>query len=121
MFGQKFRSDDPRPLSAVSNGVGVAGLIGLACWVLIARQYGLDGRYSALAACLACAIPMVIWSLLMDKVHLRPSTGMKWDSPKSLKETFDVSLVKLAGLWATWGIIATIYCVGRWYLSLIHI
>jgi protein-S-isoprenylcysteine O-methyltransferase Ste14 len=94
MFGQKFRSDDPRPLSAVSNGVG---------------------RYSALAACLACAIPMVIWSLLMDKVHLRPSTGMKWDSPKSLKETFDVSLVKLAGLWATWGIIATIYCVGRWY------
>jgi protein-S-isoprenylcysteine O-methyltransferase Ste14 len=32
-----------------------------------------------------------------------------------LKETFDVSLVKLAGLWATWGFIATIYCVGRWY------
>lgn len=115
MFGRKSRSDDPRPLSAVSHGVGVAGLIGLASWVLIARQYGLDGPYSALAACLACAVPMVIWSLLMDKVHLRPSTGMHWGNPKSLKETFDVSLVKLAGLWATWGIIATIYCVGRWY------
>ncbi|MEH6660271.1 MAG: isoprenylcysteine carboxylmethyltransferase family protein [Parasphingorhabdus sp.] len=115
MFGRKFRSDDPRPLSAVSNGVGVAGLIGLASWVLIARQYGLDGPYSALAACLACAAPMVIWSLLMDKVHLRSSTGMDWDNPKALKDTFDVSLVKLAGLWATWGIIATIYCIGRWY------
>ncbi len=115
MFGLNPKSDDPRPLSAVSHGVGIAGLIGLACWVLIARQYGMDGPYSALAACLACATPMVIWSLLMDKVHLRPSTGMDWENPKPLKATFDVSLVKLAGLWATWGIIATIYCVGRWY------
>ncbi|WP_417622862.1 methyltransferase family protein [Parasphingorhabdus sp.] len=115
MFGRKSRSDDPRPLSAVSHGVGMAGLIGLASWVLIARQYGMDGPYSALAACLACATPMVIWSLLMDKVHLRPSTGIDWQRPKSLKETFDVSLVKLAGLWTTWGIIAILYCVGRWY------
>lgn len=115
MFGRKSCSDDPRPRSAVSHGVGVAGLIGLACWVLIARQYGLDGPYSALAACLACATPMVIWSLLMDKVHLRPTTGMDWTNPKPLKAIFDISLVKLAGLWATWGIIATIYCVGRWY------
>lgn len=115
MFGRKSKGDDPRPQSAVSHGVGIAGLIGLACWILIARQYGLEGPYSALAACLACAVPMVIWSLLMDKVHLRPSTGMDWNRPKPLKETFDVSLVKLAGLWATWGMIATIYCVGRWY------
>lgn len=115
MFGQKPVSNDPRPRSAVSHGVGVAGLIGLVCWVLIARQYGMDGPYSALAACFASAIPMVVWSLLMDKVHLRPSTGIDWKSPKPLKETFDVSLIKLAGLWATWGLIATIYCVGRWY------
>ncbi|MEO9599651.1 isoprenylcysteine carboxylmethyltransferase family protein [Parasphingorhabdus sp.] len=115
MLGRKSKSDDPRPQSAVSHGVGVAGLIGLASWILIARQYGLDGAYFALAACLACAVPMVIWSLLMDKVHLRPSTGMDWRNPKPLKETFDVSRVKLAGLWATWGIIAIFYCVGRWY------
>jgi len=115
MFGHQSRSDDPRPRSAVSHGVGVAGLIGLACWVLIARQYGMDGPYSALAACLACALPMVVWSLLMDKVHLRPSTGIDWQNPKALRATFDISLVKLIGLWATWGLIATIYCVGRWY------
>ena len=27
----------------------------------------------------------------------------------------DISLVKIAGLWATWGIIAAVYCIGRWY------
>ncbi|MEO9634106.1 MAG: isoprenylcysteine carboxylmethyltransferase family protein [Parasphingorhabdus sp.] len=115
MFKQKSRSVDPRPQSAVSHGVGIAGLIGLASWVMIARQYGMDGPYSALVACLACAVPMVVWSLLMDKVHLRPSTGIDWQNPKGLKEIFDISLVKLTGLWATWGLIATIYCVGRWY------
>ena len=115
MFGRKSRSADPRPQSAVSHGVGVAGLIGLASWILIARQYGLDGPYSALTACVACGLPMVIWSLLKDKVHLRPSTGIDWQNPKSFKEIFDISLVKLTGLWATWGIIATVYAVGCWY------
>ena len=106
MFGQKSSGVDPRPQSAVSSGVGLAGLIGLGCWILIARQYGMDGPYSALAACAACALPMIIWSLLNDKVHLRPTTGIDWQNPKPLKETLDVSIVKLTGLWATWGLIA---------------
>ncbi|SIN59599.1 Isoprenylcysteine carboxyl methyltransferase (ICMT) family protein [Parasphingorhabdus marina DSM 22363] len=115
MFGPKSSGADPRPQSAVSSGVGLAGLIGLGCWVLIARQYGMDGPYSALAACAACALPMIIWSLLYDKVHLRPTTGIDWQNPRPLKETLDVSIVKLTGLWATWGLIALIYCIGRWY------
>jgi len=115
MFGQKNKLSDPRPTSAVSSGVGIAGLVGLASWIMIARQYGMDGPYSALAACLACGAPMVIWSLLKDKVHLRESTGIDWKNPKPFKETFDTSVVKLAGLWCTWGIIAVIYCLGRWY------
>lgn len=115
MFGQKNDVLDPRPQSAVSSGVGVAGLFGLICWILIARQYGMDGPYSALASCLSCAVPMVVWSLLKDKVHLRASTGIDWRNPKPFKETFDISVVKLAGLWATWGLIAVVYCIGRWY------
>ena len=115
MFERKLSTHDPRPTSAVSHGVGVAGLIGLTCWILIARQYGMDGPYSALAACFACGVPMVLWSLLRDKVHLRPTTGIDWSNPKKLKDTFDISLVKLAGLWATWAMIGTIYCIGRWY------
>lgn len=112
-----FRRDpaDPRPPSAVSHGVGIAGLIGLGIWVMIARHYGMDGPYSALTACAACALPMVLWSLLHDKVHLRASTGMDWQHPQPLKATLDISIVKLAGLWATWALIALIYCIGRWY------
>lgn len=115
MFIAKPDANDPRPPSAVSGGVGVAGLIGLVSWILIARQYGMDGPYSALVACAACGIPMVLWSLLYDKVHLRESTGIDWKNPKPFKQTFDISVAKLAGLWATWAIIALIYCVGRWY------
>ena len=106
---------DPRPPSAVSSGVGIAGLVGLFAWIAIARQYGMDGPYSALAACFACGVPMVLWSLLYDKVHLRASTGIDWKNPRPLSQTIDVSIVKLAGLWATWGVIAVIYAVGRWY------
>lgn len=115
MNRQNDRKMDPRPPSAVSHGVGIAGLIGLMSWVLIARQYGMDGPYSALTACVACGVPMVLWSLLYDKVHLRASTGIDWKNPKPLKATLDVSVAKLAGLWATWGIIAVIYCIARWY------
>lgn len=115
MNRQNDRKMDPRPPSAVSHGVGIAGLIGLVSWILVARQYGMDGPYSALTACLAGGVPMVLWSLLYDKVHLRASTGIDWKNPKPLKATLDVSVAKLAGLWATWGIIAVIYCIARWY------
>ncbi|MDZ7588601.1 MAG: isoprenylcysteine carboxylmethyltransferase family protein [Parasphingorhabdus sp.] len=95
--------------------MGLCGLAGLTAWIAIARQYGLDGPYSALTALFACAAPMIIWSLLHDKVHRRASTGIDWKNPKPLKATLDTSIVKLVGLWATWGIIAVIYCIGRWY------
>ena len=105
-----------RPKSAVSAGVGVAGLAGLFAWFAVARHYGMSGPYSALTNVAACGVPMVLWSLLVDKVHRNPSTGIDWDSPpKPLAETFDLSLTKLAGLWATWAIIGSIYALCRFY------
>lgn len=107
---------DPRPASAVSAGVGWAGLAGLIAWVIVARQTDMQGPYAAMAAVVACGIPMLAWSLLVDKVHRRASTGILWDRPlRPLGETFDISLVKLTGLWATWAVIAALYCIGRWY------
>ncbi len=105
----------PRPKSAVSWGVGIAGMVGLLSWMAIARWFHLDGPYSAVANVLACGIPMVLWSLFIDKVHRNPSTGIDWSNPKPLKETLDISLAKLAGLWATWAVIGAVYCIGRWY------
>ncbi len=72
---------DPRPASAVSHGVGLAGLAGLLAWVAVAKFYRMDGPYAALIALLACGIPMVAWSLLVDRVHRNPSTGIDWNVP----------------------------------------
>jgi protein-S-isoprenylcysteine O-methyltransferase Ste14 len=120
----------PRPRSAVSTGVGLVGLAGMLAWIAIARaapeiaaalgiDWGgrgpMDGPWSALANVAACGIPMVLWSVLVDKVHRNPTTGIDWSAPKPLAATLDVSLVKLAGLWATWGAIAAAYALGRWY------
>ena len=109
---------DPRPRSAVSTMVGVVGLLGLGGWTLISRAYGFEGPSASLCALLACGIPMVLWSLLVDKVHRNPSTGIDWARPpRPLRETIDISIAKITGLWATWAGIAFLYCIGRWYWS----
>lgn len=106
----------PRPRSAVSTGVGLAGLAGLVAWAATSRAWGMEGPLAALVALLACGVPMVAWSLIVDKVHRNPSTGIDWDAPpRPLAETLDISLAKIAGLWAVWGVIAIFYCVARWY------
>jgi protein-S-isoprenylcysteine O-methyltransferase Ste14 len=119
-----------RPASAVSAGVGFAGLFGLISWLLLSRyapdiaafagiDWGtrgqLSGPNSALASVLACAIPMVLWSVLIDKVHRNPSTGIDWAQRRPWRETLDISFVKLTGLWATWGCLALAYGVLRYY------
>lgn len=104
-----------RPKSAVSNGVGVAGLVGLFAWFFTVRHMG-DVRFAPLIALVACGLPMVLWSILVDKVHRNPSTGIDWDNPpKSVADVRDVSMTKLAGLWATWAIIGAIYAICRFY------
>jgi len=107
---------DPRPPSAVSAGVGIAALLGLALWMAIARHFQMNGPFSAITAAVACGVPMVLWSLLVDRVHRNPTTGIDWRaSPTPLSATLEVSLAKLAGLWATWAIIAGVYASARFY------
>lgn len=106
---------DPRPKSAVSSGVGIAGLAGMTAWVIIAHIYRIDGPYSALVNVAACALPMVLWSLFVDKVHRNPSTGIDWKTVRPWRETLDTSVTKLAGLWLTWGAIGAIYAIGRFW------
>ncbi len=120
---------DPRPVSAVSHSVGLAGLAGLFLWVCIARNFGqiaamigypgfperADGPYSALLAVAFCGAPMLFWSVLRDKVHLRASTGIDWSLKRPVADVLDTSILKIAGLWATWGMIAAIYATFRFY------
>jgi protein-S-isoprenylcysteine O-methyltransferase Ste14 len=117
------------PESDVSSGVGIAGLLGLFVWLFVCRNWPaispalglgegpgrLNGPDAALACVFACAVPMVAWSLFVDKVHRRPSTGIDWTLNRPLRDVIDVSITKLAGLWATWALIALVYCVERFY------
>lgn len=117
------------PPSDVSAGVGLAGLVGLVLWVLACRHWPaiadalalsgphevMNGPLAALMALLFSGAGMVGWSLLVDKVHLRPTTGIDWSSPRPVRDVVDISMTKIAGLWATWAILGFAYCVARWY------
>ena len=111
--------------------MGLWGVAGLLIWILVchfwpelAAQFGaaqpvgrLSGPYAALAGLVAAAGPMVAVSLLKDQVHRRASTGIDWTSPRPVAAIIDLSITKLAGLWATWAAIGALYCVARWYWS----
>ncbi len=128
-MNKEHKNIDARPESAVSAMVGFCGLIGLFLWIAIARNFGdiaaslgfpglpalADGPYSALIALIFCGAPMVLWSLFVDKVHKRASTGLDWSNKKPVSEIIDYSIVKVAGLWMTWGLIWVIYALCRWY------
>lgn len=108
---------DRRPRSAVSHGAGLAGLAGVAIWIVVARHVGMDGPYAALVNVAAAGVPMIAWSLLVDKVHRAASTGIDWSIRRPWRATVDISLTKLAALWATWGAIGIGYGVIRSYWS----
>ncbi|QZH75309.1 MAG: protein-S-isoprenylcysteine methyltransferase [Erythrobacter sp.] len=117
------------PASDVSPWVGVVGLVTLLAYVLFARSFPelsaalgypndfgrLSGPHSALLAMVLTGAAMAAWSVLVDKVHRNPTTGIDWDKPRKWGEMTDVSITKLAGLWATWFLIGGLYCLGRWY------
>ncbi len=119
------------PTSDVSAMVGIVGLAGLFTWLLFCRFYPeiatffdlpgtrerLSGPYAALLALVSSGLPMALWSVLHDKVHRRASTGIDWDNSRPLSDVIDVSVTKLAGLWATWALMGVFYCVARWYWS----
>ncbi|MXO76083.1 protein-S-isoprenylcysteine methyltransferase [Altererythrobacter aerius] len=128
-MNDRARPAGPLPPSDVSPWVGLAGLAGLFGWIALCRHwpqlvlgYGLpgpaerlDGPHAALAGLLAALLPMILVTLLVDRAHRRPSTGIDWAVRRPLAETWRVSMVKIAGLWFTWVIIAGLYCMGRWY------
>jgi hypothetical protein len=58
---------------------------------------------------------MVLWSLLVDKVHRRASTGLDWSAPRPWRDGLSTAAVKLLGLWATWAMIGAFYVLERYY------
>ncbi|WP_313434096.1 DUF1295 domain-containing protein [Novosphingobium sp.] len=123
------RSAADLPESDVSAGVGLSGLVALILWLLLCRNWAaiadflslpgphapMSGPYAAVATLFMTGGAMALWSVLVDKVHRRSSTGIDWSLRRPFAESLDLSITKLAGLWATWALIGAFYCIGRWY------
>ncbi|WP_343033258.1 protein-S-isoprenylcysteine methyltransferase [Altericroceibacterium indicum] len=126
---EQTSAEHHRPSSDVSWVVGFVGLATLLSWIMLCRHWPaiadaftlpgphqpMDGPMAALMAMVLAGFAMALWSLLVNKVHRRPSTGIDWDNPRTIAQIIDISVTKLAGLWVTWAIIGFLYCVGRWY------
>jgi protein-S-isoprenylcysteine O-methyltransferase Ste14 len=117
------------PESDVSPRVGLVGLATLLAWIAFCRLWPefapglglphaderLSGPNAALLAMALTGLAMAAWSVGVEKVHRRASTGLDWTRPRPLAAVLEVSVTKLAGLWATWVLIGAVYCLGRWY------
>lgn len=117
------------PASDVSPWVGLVGLATLLACVCLARQWPeicrfmdwpndrgrLSGPNAALLSMALTGLAMAAWSVLVEKVHRNPSTGIDWSRRRRVSDVLDVSITKLAGLWATWFIIGALYMLCRWY------
>ncbi|MGB3753569.1 MAG: isoprenylcysteine carboxylmethyltransferase family protein [Parerythrobacter sp.] len=122
-------SSDRPPASDVSPWVGLVGLAGLFAWIAFCRNYPaiataldlpgprevMSGPYASLVALLCAALPMVAWSVVVDKVHRNPSTGIVWGEGRKWGADWRTSATKIIGLWATFAVIAALYCLARWY------
>src|SRR5205085_3279557 len=111
------------PSSDVSPWVGLVGLVALFCWVAVCRLWPdfapvlglpraherLSGPNAALMAIVLTSTAMGAWSIFVDKVHRNPSTGIDWSRRRPLSAVLEVSITKLAGLWATWALIGAVY------------
>jgi isoprenylcysteine carboxyl methyltransferase (ICMT) family protein YpbQ len=106
---------DKPPDSATTQWVSLLGLGGFLV-VLSQLEIGELSRAGLIIVCMmATAIPMIIADLGFNKVHLRPSSGLKLDDPTT---SFDFRRVaiKLFGLVGTFALIGEIY----WLLPEYH-
>jgi protein-S-isoprenylcysteine O-methyltransferase Ste14 len=123
------KAKPPLPASDVSPRVGLVGLVTLFAYIALCREWPylvaileldaprevMSGPFSALLAMVLTGLAMAAWSVLVEKVHRNPSTGIDWSRQRELSAVIDISSTKLAGLWATWALIGAFYFLGRWY------
>jgi protein-S-isoprenylcysteine O-methyltransferase Ste14 len=93
----------------------LTGLAGLLIAAILLTQTDISLPLKALLCLAATALPMIVWTVLVEKVHLRPSTGLDFSRPRPLDATLATTRVKLIGLFSTWLAIGFFYFAVRYY------
>ena len=104
-----------KPQSAVTNATGLVGLAGLIVGLLVLSRFEMVLAVRALCCLAACAVPMVVWAVFVEKTYLNPSTELDLSYRRSKDEALKNTTTKLIGLWSTWAIIAVFYWIIRFY------
>jgi len=104
-----------RPESAVSEATGLVGLAAFIGVLALFLGKGVTPGLPALLLISALIWSMAIWSIVTEKVHLRPSTGLDFSAPRPTDEVWATTWIKLAGLFATYAAIFVIYFSVRTY------
>src|SRR5262249_51215420 len=95
-----------KPVSANSGLCSLVGLIGFLGCLAWFPSSGLSNVNRAVVAILATTIPMVLYEVLVGKVHRRPSTGLDWSEQPSRGEAEPLRcVIKLLGFAATLAVI----------------
>ena len=107
----------PRPpASASSLAISSLGLAGLAAALLACALLQPPAAVRPWLCLLATAAPMLLWAVFVERAHRDPAAGLDLERPRPVAEAWRTTAVKLAGLWATWAVIAAAY----WLLTVFH-
>jgi len=104
------------PASAVSHGCSLAGFAGMVLGaVLLARGSSLSPLEKCLVMIASAVLPMVVYSVVVDRVHRNPSTGLDWSSPRPWGEVWQTTRIKWLGLSAAVVCLGVVYFSVRYY------
>lgn len=104
-----------RPESEVSEKTGLAGVVALLVLTVAGLIAGPSVELAIPLVLIGTALPMVIWSLLVEKVHRRKTTGLDFSLRHPRKEVLAITITKLIGLFATFGVIGAFYYFSSTY------
>lgn len=106
-----------RPTSVVAISTGLVGVVGLLAAVVFLIGTDISAASKILLCLGATAVPMIIWEVAVEKVHLRPTTGLNFSTSASGRADYRRVAVKLFGLTVTWTAVGLFYWLFRSYES----
>ncbi|CUK07475.1 Putative protein-S-isoprenylcysteine methyltransferase [Ruegeria denitrificans] len=97
------------PVSAVSEFTGLVGVFGLLAATFAAIYFDTALMQSIQLLLAGAALPMIASSILLDRVHLRASTGLDYGLRRDTSEVASITVTKTLGLGVTLFVIAMAY------------